>query len=419
MAQTTRSSMRSLHRVVVSAGFAVVTLISAGCDKYEGARAIEGVYSPRQCVTLQAIEIGWFGHTTTQQPVCQPMRVSELGFYTYGSGWSRPGVQAEVGRLEWSDAGLYVESGSLRGSGTFEYRERDATLTEWGRNNPIKAIVFSLLGIVLAVGISMNAAERRSRMQRERDQLAANAEAAAAARAAGLAALRRLVSEVQVCASSLPILLSEAEMILDQAQDELASQLPSPFWEAMEDAVNKLRDFHGSLATIGAKRTEYRTKSAQLGGDVPSFTLGVSVLPDPTATQSRLTRLYREAQAIPHFSIVYEQRRTTSVLIAGFRSLGQAIERLGDRIVDEIGSLAASLDCRLANLESSLESSAAAAAEQSAALRAQLQRADDVSDAFRVQVRQDAAARSETQRLALRMLDNIQRRRKPTMFERP
>ena len=39
-------------------------------------------------------------------------------------------------------------------------------------------------------------------------------------------------------------------------------------------------------------------------------------------TASRLTHLYRQAQAIPHFSIVYEQRRTTSTLVAGFRSLG-------------------------------------------------------------------------------------------------
>jgi hypothetical protein len=105
--------------------------------------------------------------------------------------------------------------------------------------------------------------------------------------------------------------------------------------------------------------------------------------------------------------------------LVGFRSLGQAIEGLGNRIVDEIGTLANSLDCGLANLESSLESSAAASAVQSAVLRAELQTAVGVNDAIRGQLREDAEARSETERLALRMLDNIQRRRKPTIFDRP
>jgi DNA anti-recombination protein RmuC len=117
--------------------------------------------------------------------------------------------------------------------------------------------------------------------------------------------------------------------------------------------------------------------------------------------------------------MVYEQRRTNAILIAGFSSLGQAIEHLGDRIVTAISGLAVSLDCRLASLESSLESTANAAAEQSAALRAELQRSTGVNEAVLGQLRQDAEARTESERLALRMLDNIQRRRKPTMWERP
>lgn len=276
----------------------------------------------------------------------------------------------------------------------------------------------AIVGIVWYVISTWGSVDDKVRRQIESDA-AQKAAAEAAARAAGLAKLRQLADGARGAAESLPIILGESELTLDRAQEELKSQLPSPFWEAMEEAVSKLSAFGHALSIIEANRAEYRAQSAQVAGDVPPFTLGVSVLPHPAATQSRLTSLYRQAQSIPHFSIIYEQRRTTATLIEGFRSLGQAIEGLGDRIVSEIGSLAASVDCRLASLESSLESSAAAAAEQSAALRAQVQNAAGANDALRGQLRQDAEARSETEHLALRMLDNIQRKRKPTIFERP
>jgi hypothetical protein len=286
--------------------------------------------------------------------------------------------------------------------------------------------MLTLAALAVAGAILLGLAEVRSRRERERERLEAEAarlraEAAAkaAARAAALATLRRLAAEAQAAAGSLPIILGEAEIMVDRAQDELRQQVYSPFWEAMEEAASKLGAFQEALSLIDARRSTYRTQAAHLGGNVPPFTLGVSVLPDPTATNTRLNLLYRKAQSNPDYAKVYEQHRTNTILIAGFRSLGQAIERLGNRIVDEVSSLATSMDCRLASLELSLESAAAAAAEQGAALRAELQRPRGADEAVLGQLRQDAEARSENERLALRMLDNIQRRKEPAIWDRP
>jgi DNA anti-recombination protein RmuC len=295
---------------------------------------------------------------------------------------------------------------------------------DWTRHNPVKTALLVLVGFVVAVTVplQMSARERKRRYERERleaeaaakrARLEAEAAARTTARKMALARLHQLTAEARRAADSLSITLGEAEIILDRAEDELKSKLPSPFWEAIEEALAKVRAFHHALSVIQAAKTAYITEAAQLDGDAPEFALGVSVLPDPTALHDRLNRLYRKAQSIPHFSIVYEQRRTTETLIAGFRSLGQAIERLGDRMIDEIGSLAQSLDCRLDSLESSLRSSAAAAADQSEALHEQLKRAAGSNEALRRELREGADARSEAERQALRMLDNIQRRRKP------
>lgn len=440
MKDPNRRPQGRFHRMIIYMAFVIMTVTCGACDKYEPTKPIEGVYRPTQCVTLQGIiPGGWLSmHQTIHPTVCQPMRVSELGVYTYGGGWSRPGVQAEVGKLEFSDAGVLVESAHLRGSGTFDYKDRSATAGEWTSNNPIKTIMLVLVGLAVAVTIPQQLIARESKRRLEREKLkaeerlkrerleaevarkAAARAAAAAARAATLAQLQRLILEAERAAASLPIILGEAELTLHRAEEELRSHLPSPFWEAMEEAVANLQAFQGALSIIEARRAEYSAQASKLGGGVPGFRLGVSVLPDPTGTQSRLTHLYRQAQAIvPHFPMVYEQRRTTSTLVTGFRSLGQAVERLGDRIADEIGSLATSLGFHLDSLEKSLESSAAAAAEQSAALRTQLQSVVGSNDSLSRQLHQDAEAHSETERQALRMLDNIQHRRKPSIFDPP
>ncbi|MGC9970224.1 MAG: hypothetical protein ABSE56_06515 [Bryobacteraceae bacterium] len=356
---------------------------------------------------------------------------------TYGWEVRQPGFQAEVARLEFSDAGVYIVADRLRQNGRFEYRERQPTLNDWTRNHPIRVVAMLVfLALIVTVIVAMRSATKNARRARERERLEAEAAKTAAraaalaelrraeaaktaARAAALAELRRLAAEAQSGANSLPIILGEAEMTLDRARDELRSGLYSPFWEALEVATARLGVFHQTLSLIESRKTTYHAQAAQLGGDAPAFSLGVSVLPDPAATHRRLITLYREAQLNPDHAKVYEQRRTNAILIAGFTSLEQAIEGIGDRVVDAISSLAASSDCRLASLESSLESAANAAAEQSAALRAELQRSSAVDNAVLDQLRQDAEVHSERGRLALRMLDNIQRRRRPTVFERP
>ncbi len=411
-------SRRSCRPVALA--LLVATLGLAGCNNYEPTQTIEGVYRPPPgCARLQGHRDDWFSFTTVYPTVCNPIRVNELGIFTYGGNWSSPGKKVEMGRLEFSDAGVYVKTEALRLGGSFEYRTRQATLGDWTRQNPFTTRLIAMVALLITGTVVWGAVEVRARRERERERLAAEATAAALARVNALARLAQLAAEAQAAAASLPIILGDAEITLDRAHDELRSLLPSPFWEAMEEVVASLNTFQQALSVIEARRSAYFTQAAQLGGSVPEFTLGVSVLPDPSATHSRLNRLYREAQALDRFPIVYEQRRTNAILIAGFRSLGQAIERLGGRIVDEISSLAASLDCRLVNLESSLESSATAAAEQGAALRAELQQSHGVNDAILGQLRQNAEDSSESERRALRMLDNIQHRRKPTIWDGP
>ena len=211
----------------------------------------------------------------------------------------------------------------------------------------------------------------------------------------------------------MPVVLAQAEIALDRAEEQLHIGRYSPFWEAMEEATRQLSAFEDDVRLIESRRSTHQVQARQLTSAAPPFSLGVSVLPDPAATHKRLVMLYNQAQLNPQYALVYEQRRMSTILLAGFSSLGQAIEGLGDRTIDAITHLRTAVDCRLVSIESSLEASATAAAKQDAALVEEMHCVAKTDADVLGQLRQDSLLRSEHERVARRMLDNIQRRRKP------
>ncbi len=253
-------------------------------------------------------------------------------------------------------------------------------------------------------------------LEAERQSLRQEQQMAEARREAARLALRRSMLSAQESAFALPVLLGHVEMSLERAQGELDARRPSPFWEAMEEAAHSLAKFDGEVNSIIDRRNGYEAQATQLVGSVPAFSLAVDALPNPAPTCRRLKELYNAAQADPHyFALVYEQRRTTSILIAGFRSLGTAIEHLGQQIDDRLVQLTASVECGLSQLESALASAARASGEQAAALRAEVK---SQGSAISEQLQRDAEVRVRGQEDALRMLDNLQRGRGPGAWER-
>jgi hypothetical protein len=241
----------------------------------------------------------------------------------------------------------------------------------------------------------------------------------------GILEVRQLCSDAQVAALALPVALGSAELALDRAGNELREGLYSPFWEAMEAATAEFNRFDVNLKLITRKRAQHQAQSATLGRRTPPFTLGVALFPDPKPTHERLRMLYRTAQKDAHFANVYEQRRIASkvdqtnvILIAGFSSLNDAVERLGDRIVSSMNDLGAEITSAIGSLESALEAAADSAARQRDSILNELQHSTAIEDNVRHQLRRDAERRSEHEREVRIMLDNIQRRRHPFTGER-
>lgn len=263
-------------------------------------------------------------------------------------------------------------------------------------------------------------AERASRREAEKRQQLDEARAReqqAAARARAVSDATDLVYSGQISAASLSPILSAGQSSLDRAEKEFSEGLYSPFWEAMEEAAQYLKLFDDTLVKISQLHQQYLQEADKLGLDRKKFSLRNNVLPDPAATRHRAKTLYRKAQKRNDFAQIYELRRNTSAVIAGFRSLGDAIYSLGDKIQAELESLQSNLNFQLGDVNAALRDATSQLQRQHEALLSESKRWNTEAQNGQTELiavsrsKADSARRSAE---AMRgMLDNIQRGRKP------
>ena len=238
------------------------------------------------------------------------------------------------------------------------------------------------------------------RKQREREEQArrvAEQQRALAVR------LNDLVSDSTRTAATLPNLVRSAETTIDLAEQEFEDGAFAPFWDAVEQAANKLASFEATIQKLIQNSSFYTGEAPKLQTPPPPFQLGLETLPDASHTANRMRAVVRRAQKDFHFATIYEQRKTNQLLVAGFSTLGHAINELGDRLDSSLERLASSVSIGISDLASDITS---AQERMTSKLSAEL-------ELSREQAATDSEAQREHERKEEEMLDNIQRRRRP------
>lgn len=211
--------------------------------------------------------------------------------------------------------------------------------------------------------------------------------------------LANLMSDSTQIIGNLPKLVRDAEHALDIADQDFREGAFVPFWEAIEQAANRLATFQSHIQGLTRNVAAYKNEASMLDSPPPPFQLEVNKLPDASRTVHRMNAIVRSAQKDYHFADIYVNLKTNQLLVAGFTTLGQAINNLGD-----------SLHSSLFELESSVTTaiSESSYAHQRAAsdLLAEVQLSREESA-------RDSEARREHEQKELDMLDNIQRHKKP------
>lgn len=201
---------------------------------------------------------------------------------------------------------------------------------------------------------------------------------------------------------SLRELVATANTHLDKAEREFKEGVFAPFWDEVEHATNMLAAYHQGVNTIDSNAAEYTRRSSKLSVSMPRFNIPKGKLPDARPIAERLSNIVRKAQKDFQFATIYEQRKTNQLLYAGFGTLATAIDRMQNSIVDSLENLSTSLNTTLDDLVIT----ASAQADMLSTLT------DQVTSAAEAQREFNEDSLDESKRQS-RMLDNIQRHKKP------
>lgn len=294
-------------------------------------------------------------------------------------------------------------------------------------------LVTVTLGVIWFV-VYLVLEERKSRRQR-REEEAAQARAKAAEEAAKAAAraaeLRRHNEEQRLCLEQIkdlsekslclleltPQQLDSAQRFLERAEFDFADSAFAPFWESIENAARDLGYFNDAISRIKENNSEYGRLSKAYEGAVPTFPIAngsITKLEVGTAIAERMRKIVRTAQRNFQFATIYEHRKTNQILVAGFNSLGQALDQMGSRITNSIYELGASIE---ATTSASTEAITSAIASGFDEVYSRSDVEVETAGRHHEERMEELSAASIRERKVIAMLDNIQRHRKPSLLD--
>ncbi len=203
----------------------------------------------------------------------------------------------------------------------------------------------------------------------------------------------------------MPARLLTSEQCLDQAERDFDEGAFSPFWSSIEKATVQLGAFDDGVRTITTNFESFGELTKRYRATSPRFPIASESLRKmaaANATADRLNAIVRNAQRNFQFATIYEQRKTNQLLAAGFTTLAQALDGMGQQIAASIDDLGG----RISEMSAILESSLSAIQATSASLT-------DSINALHSTAKTAASESKEQADRAWEALDNIQRHRKP------
>jgi hypothetical protein len=218
---------------------------------------------------------------------------------------------------------------------------------------------------------------------------------------------------------NIPKDLMTAEQLLDTAESEFQDGAFSPFWDSIERTTGKLGDIDDRIKLIVNRSGKYKALAQFYNGQRPAFPVdpaSANRLVTANGTAGRLRSIVRKAQRNFQFATIYEQRKTSAILIAGFANLGEAIDGVGARLQNSIGLLGNQIDDLSSSMTEMNAKVVGAMQDVSSVVREVSSRTEDVTSTIRVadsKVQTAMADQGARQEKANKMLDNIQRNRVP------
>ena len=205
---------------------------------------------------------------------------------------------------------------------------------------------------------------------------------------------------------SMHDLLQDTSSFLNQSDKFFNERAFTPFWDSVEEVMKSLRNFNERVHLVHGRARKYYELLEGREHTFPAFPVNSNQIPSPEPLIQRLQEVIARAHRDFQFASIYEQRKTTSAIVAGFRSMQEAITKLREDIVSSISCLQDSLDSGLKTIHSQIVSLEESQQKSIGELREVLEKH---GEAIQTQDKRD----EKHQEFVKEALDNIQHHRKP------
>lgn len=164
------------------------------------------------------------------------------------------------------------------------------------------------------------------------------------------ASLNSNIKQSQSLFAELPELLKAAAGWLEEAQEDYKDNAFAPFWEDVEEAAMCLGSFYENVRTLSKNAENYYSSLKGKSHTFPVFPIHPGNTPDPTSVIEEFRRIVRLGQTNFQFANIWEHRLTRKVMIAGFRTLGNAVNNLGYTLEESMSKLQSAVSSDIARL---------------------------------------------------------------------
>ena len=195
-------------------------------------------------------------------------------------------------------------------------------------------IVFVITFIVIRVSKAQNKNKEIARSAQKRENESVEIEA----RNLSLK-LNNIIISSQQEFLQLGFNLKNAFEHLEAAQIEFADRAFSPFWDEVEKAMASLGSFKARVQALTVSCNSYTEALKNCDHNFPNTIVEIDKMTDIKPVLTELQKVIRMGQKDFEFATILEHRRTRKVLIAGFRSLEDAIGNIAYSVESSFSEL--------------------------------------------------------------------------------
>ncbi len=166
--------------------------------------------------------------------------------------------------------------------------------------------------------------------------------------------LNSLLSSFQISKNNLHVNLENASVFLKNAEQEFSNNASVPFWDMIEKVVKELYSFNSNVIDMKRNRDRYYVnlnKTHNQDFIEHNFPiLDEDKLPNPEPVLDEFQRVVYLGLSNSDFSIIFERKKAQNVMIAGTKTLVEAISNISYAIITSMNSLQVSFSSDMSKI---------------------------------------------------------------------